>query len=466
MAPPEVRGRAALPRMPAARAEALLAPPWVPAGLATDEARAAAGLGVPILIEAPAVVRLRLARALHAVSGRPGPLLAIADRRPVFDDLPPDASIVVDAGRLAREAATVLAALCDDGVVWVIAGLDPGAAVPGPLRGVADAMPVVVPALDVRRGDVAAIAAAVLERRRRAGRPVPALAEATRAALAARAWPGDVVELETVVTRALLRAGEAATIGPEHLEAPDEAVPAGAPADAPAATTAQLEFLLAELAHELRNPLVTVKTFAEHLPQLLEDAALREQFATLAGEAIGRMDGLLENVLAFARLARPRREPVAVGPLIDGVLGEIAPTLAGRALEVRRTGAPDVQCAGDPEHLSYALRNLFEGIVREVPPREEIVLDTSANGVVRVHFHAGGADLERLRRLLAPERGGDLGAGTALTDPTLLPLAFTLARAVLTRGGARLDVVPDPGGDTTLVVRLPVAPGTGTLKGE
>ena len=304
VAAPDVRRRAALPVMPAARAAALLAPPWVPAAVPIDELRTAAALGVPILIQAPSVLRLRLARALHAVSGRAGPLLAVSGRRPPLDDLPAGASLVVDVATLARDAAMVLAALCDDGDAWVVAGLDPEAALPAALQAPMAAMVIVVPALDARRPDIGPIASAVLERARSAGRAVPALAAATRDVLAARAWPGDVAELEAVLTRALIRAADAPSVEPEHLVAPDEAVPTAPTGDA-MATTAQLEFLLAELAHELRNPLVTIKTFAEHLPALLEDAELRERFATLAAEAIARMDGLLENVLEFARLDVP-----------------------------------------------------------------------------------------------------------------------------------------------------------------
>src|SRR2546422_760886 len=161
----------------------------------------------------------------------------------------------------------------------------------------------------------------------------------------------------------------------------------------PPETDARLEFLLAELAHEVRNPLVTVKTFAEHLPALLEDTELRARFAALTTEAIDRIDGLLENVLAFARLGPPHPTAVEVGP----------------------------------------------------------VLDLSANGVVTMHFATGNEAAARLRRLAAP------GGNHTLTDPTLLPLAFTLARATLARGGGVLDIVPEPGGSASLVMRLPVA---------
>jgi hypothetical protein len=117
---------------------------------------------------------------------------------------------------------------------------------------------------------------------------------------------------------------------------------------------------------------------------------------------------------------------------------------------IRRAGEL-ARCAADPEHVAYALRNLLAGIVREVPPREDLTVDASANGVVRVGFAAGGAAASRLRRLAAPEGALDLN------DPTLLPLPFTLARAVIERNGGTLGVVPDADGRTTLVVRLPVA---------
>src|SRR5437667_170321 len=148
-------------------------------------------------------------------------------------------------------------------------------------------------------------------------------------ALPPEARPGDLAGPEAVLARALLLAGGVVEAAHLDLAAEPPAAVAAAPATAPG--DAALEYLLAELAHELRNPLVTIKTFADHLPALLEDAELRARFATLTSEAIERMDGLLENVLAFARLGAPRREVVEVGPIMALVLAELEPGLAGRA---------------------------------------------------------------------------------------------------------------------------------------
>ena len=458
----EARGTTLLPPL-AGEPEAVLRPPH----LSTDAvarlplALRAAAVRVPVLLAMPAGGRLRVARALHAASGHDGPLLAAVGRRPPLHAVPAGAALYLDVAALAPEAAVVLEALLDDAAVWLLAGARPGGPLPAALAVRLEAVALVTPPLVERSADLPALAADVLAGlARRAGRSAPGLTAAALAHLGAHRWPGDVTELEAVLARGLL-AAPADTIDAEHLALGSPAPAVAAPAEtapstvALASTHADLEFVLAELAHELRNPMVTIKTFARHLPQMLEDAELRERFARLSDEAIGRMDALLENVLDYARLGAPAREAIAVGPLLEQALADVQPELTERAVRVRRTALPNAHCAGDPAQLGYALRNLFTGIVREVPAREEVVLDASANGVVTLRFAAGGEAAGRLRRLAST---GDDETAT-LADPTLLPLAFRLARAVLERNGGTLAVVPDGGDTTTVVVRLPTAAG-------
>ena len=459
----DARRPTVLPRLAAEAAGAVLAPPRLPAEAAASvplACRAGAG-AIPVLLRAPAAGgRLLLARALHALAGHQGSLVAATGRRPALDGVREGSALYVDVAALAPEGALALEALLDDAQVWVLAGAEPGAALPDALGARLSAVVLAVPPLRARAAELPALAAAAVERLvERLGIAPPRLAADALDRLAAYTWPGDLAELEAVLARALLVA-DGGVIEAVHL-----VVPARAPAAAPAATAApaapaapggpDLEYLLAELAHELRNPLVTIKTFASHLPALLEDAELRGRFATLTNDAIERMDGLLENVLAFARLGAPRRETVEVGPIVARVLADLEPELAGRSVRVRQAAAPTGRCDVDPEQLAYALRNLFAGVAREVPAREQFALDATANGVVTLRFAAGAEATGRLRRLAAP------GDAPSLADPTLLPLAFRLARAVLERNGGTLAVVPEAGEATSVVVRLPAAPAEG-----
>lgn len=445
-----MRGRAEprrwtlLPPLAPEAAATLLAPPRLSAEAAgvVSLALGAARTALPVTIVAPAdASRLAIARALHAAAGRPGPLVAAGGRRPRLDLLPARATLVVDPRALAPETRLVLEALLDDGAVWCLASLPPDTEPPPGLAARLAGVVLRVPPLRQRPRDAAALADAALAAvAARLGREL-AFTAGARARLARHAWPGDVPELDTVVARAALAAPDR-LVGEEHLGL--DAAP-----ETEAAPGAELELVLAELAHELRNPLVTIKTFADHLPDLLKDAELRARFAALTGEAIERMDGLLENLLAYARLRAPRSAPVAVQPILDRILAEVEPELAGREVHVRREGDGDVRCAADAEHVAYALRNVVAGVVREVPPRDELVLETAVNGAVTIRLGSSGAAGGRLRRLVVPNGGATIG------DPTLLPLSFRLARGVLERNGGGLALEERPDAGTTLVVQLP-----------
>ena len=60
---------------------------------------------------------------------------------------------------------------------------------------------------------------------------------------------------------------------------------------------ATVGLLGASLAHEIRNPLVTIKTFVQLLPKHYQDAAFRDKFFTLIGDEVTRIDRLTEQLL-------------------------------------------------------------------------------------------------------------------------------------------------------------------------
>jgi signal transduction histidine kinase len=377
--------------MSAERARRLLAPPWLPTMLAGAIGRAcrARPMAVPVRLVVPhAPLGLRLARALHAITGGHGELLVATDGRPELRALPLGATVVVDPAILDDESRFALEAVIDDGDVWVVAvgGTDDP---PPSLAERLSAIVVDVPPLARRQVELATLSSAILGvLAARTGRPAPALTPGARRRLATHAWPGDVLEMEAVLGRAVATT-EGATIDVPHLaldggdDASDETSPPEKAAE-PAPPDPRLEVLLAELAHEILNPLSTVKMLVGHLPQLLQDAESRDAMAGRADEAIARVDGLLQNVLEYARLGAPAPEPVQVGPLLDRLLREAGPELDERAVRVKRTGGDDVTCVADPAQLEYGFRNLLAGVVREVPPREEFAVDATQNGVVAV----------------------------------------------------------------------------------
>ena len=65
--------------------------------------------------------------------------------------------------------------------------------------------------------------------------------------------------------------------------------------------------LVAEMVHEIRNPLVSVKTFLQLLPERAGDPEFRESFLEVASEEVRRIERLLDAVLQHGRPAQPAR---------------------------------------------------------------------------------------------------------------------------------------------------------------
>jgi len=125
--------------------------------------------------------------------------------------------------------------------------------------------------------------------------------------------------------------------------------------------------LAAQLAHELRNPLLAIGATLASLPDELDD---REQAATTLRELsaeVSRLDRTLRDYMSLSV-----RSNAAVAPVDLGELARAAAALvgAGRAREARVELAcdPDVRVLGDREGLRQVLVNVLANALEASPP--------------------------------------------------------------------------------------------------
>ncbi|MBM4306041.1 MAG: GAF domain-containing protein, partial [Deltaproteobacteria bacterium] len=83
---------------------------------------------------------------------------------------------------------------------------------------------------------------------------------------------------------------------------------------------ASLGTLTAGLAHEIRNPLVAIKTLTQLLPERLEDEEFRNHFLNIAAGEVERISNLVNELLDFARPSNPKLEFEDVNTIIDGMI--------------------------------------------------------------------------------------------------------------------------------------------------
>lgn len=422
----------------------------------------------------------RVARALHLARGRRGPYVALDAARLAPGAL---AARIAEAGGAAGAtvfianldcadapvqsdvAVFVERALADEGGAHVVAAhaADLAEAVAdgrfaAELAYAVTTVPIHLTPLRDRPEDLPALAAAIARRLCAAFRLEPVeLHPAALERLQQYLWFGNVVELEAVLARTLVVHRPTVIGADDLLFLPESVARATAPrsAAAPAVASAvasqtpagdglaglDLEIVLGELAHELRNPMVTIKTFAQHLDSVLSDPEVRTRFATLTTEAIGRMDDLLETLLDFARFRTPTVRAVDVQQLLDRVLGEYAPELARRHVDVQRNGVASAPVEADEAQVLFAFRSLCRGLVPDLAAHTVLTVRGADRGVeLRMRTEASTA--ARLAAWVEP----------AGHDGETPPLMWALAGALLERNGATIAV--DKGDAESTVIRV------------
>lgn len=301
--------------------------------------------------------------------------------------------------------------------------------------------------------DIPALALAIAaESAQRLQRPTPNISSAALARLSRYLWFGNVAELEAVLTRTLaLTPGElieaedlAFTGTSPRRPAPRPFAPPTTDTLAPTHSAApNLNLLIHELAHEFKNPLVTIKTFAQHCRRSLRDGDPDEtRFAQMTDHAVDRMDETLENLLAFTRLRRPVPQIVPLESLIERVAGN------GSGTRLDYAAGPHVSVRVDPDQAAYALNNLLRAMVRGANVNQPVLVRQAMAGTLKCAVPLGGSG-EKLSELISD--------GTAIGE---MPLGVAIASAVLERNGANLAWGQE-GDNRTALIHFPVVEAGG-----
>ncbi|OGL41918.1 MAG: hypothetical protein A3C43_12230 [Candidatus Schekmanbacteria bacterium RIFCSPHIGHO2_02_FULL_38_11] len=82
---------------------------------------------------------------------------------------------------------------------------------------------------------------------------------------------------------------------------------------------ASLGTLTAGLAHEIRNPLVSIKTFLQLLPERFDDKEFRTNFLNLTVEEVERISRLLSELLDFAKPSKPNLNEEDINEVIEKI---------------------------------------------------------------------------------------------------------------------------------------------------
>ena len=123
---------------------------------------------------------------------------------------------------------------------------------------------------------------------------------------------------------------------------------------------ASLGTLTAGLAHEIRNPLVAIKTLTHLLPERLDDEEFRNKFLQIASGEVDRISSLVTELLDFARPSDPKLEHENINTILDGMILLVSTETKKKQVALIKNYASDLPVVQiDREQIKQVFLNIL-----------------------------------------------------------------------------------------------------------
>lgn len=229
---------------------------------------------------------------------------------------------------------------------------------------------------------------------------------------------------------------------------------------------ASLGTLIASLAHEIRNPLVSIKTFTQLLPERIDDEEFRSYFLKVASGEIDRLTGLINELLGFARPSEPRPQGEDINAIIEKMEVLISTEARKKNITLSKKYAPELpQIKVDAEQIKQVLLNILLNAIQAIKGEGQVSIETRLVQVpgeeridpyiqVEIQDTGMGIPRENLERIFDPFFS---------TRPDGSGLGLAISHQIVHEHGGFISVESEVGKGTSFKVHLPLKPG---VKGE
>lgn len=210
---------------------------------------------------------------------------------------------------------------------------------------------------------------------------------------------------------------------------------------------ATLGQLSSSVGHELRNPLGVMSNVVYFLDATMASPSPKTaEYLHILKSQISLSEKIVADLLDFARVKAPQREPLAMGTLVDDQLrrASIPPSIT-----VERQGDPATVVSVDPVQIGQVVLNLFTNAAQAMEDTGGTLgiawLEESGAVSLRVSDTGPGIATEHLTRIFDP---------LFTTKARGIGLGLSVSRSLAEANGGTLTVESTPGAGATFTLKM------------
>jgi two-component system sensor histidine kinase HydH len=186
---------------------------------------------------------------------------------------------------------------------------------------------------------------------------------------------------------------------------------------------ASLGRLASGVAHEIRNPLSSIKGFAQYFRDKFDRGSEDESYASIMIEEVDRLNRVITQLLDFARPKEPRIQSHPVSQILEHSLRLIQPDLERSGIKLTHSELPESRIEVDLDQMTQAFLNIFLNAIESMEQGGELRVETlqsSEKGEIEIRISDAGYGIgkEDLPRIFDPffsTKKKGTGLGLAIT---------------------------------------------------
>jgi signal transduction histidine kinase len=203
------------------------------------------------------------------------------------------------------------------------------------------------------------------------------------------------------------------------------------------------------MAHEVRNPLGSIKGAAEILSDSFKESDEGYRYTTILEKEVDRLNEVVDNFIRVGSMGREQHVPVAINELIEDLLFFMERFVAQKGVDVRSDLAPGLRSIdGNPNLLRQAFLNLILNAVNAMREGGLLTITTSmADDNIEIRFSDTGEGIpeEAMTRLFEPFfTTRDSGTG----------LGLSITKRIIEEHGGKIAIESEVGTGTTVKLYL------------